>query len=345
MKMKLSILGLLLALGVLFVSCSKDKDSDSGKVINNREQALLNKYPNASAISWKKSKDNKYDIATFNLPKGTRAGNGVANVSAWFAPNDATMCLVDQEITFEELPVAVQDKFATLKSAFNQELYSNTAFWMLDDVCKLERDGVVSYKIEVEGVQAEIEVDLYFDEQGILLKEVEDIDTQDDEDGEEETPLEIPENVANWITANYPNAEILDYEMEEENGVRVHELDLKEQNIIIEVTLTEGAEGLTAEIENYYPNVEALPQDILEKLKEAIAKQTLFVLADVDEIEMITINGDEIYTIEFENETAEGEVDITKKSDGTYVIGDFEIDTEDEEENEDEEEEEDENEN
>ncbi|MEG2370799.1 MAG: hypothetical protein RSB23_06515 [Alistipes sp.] len=328
MKIKLSVLGLFLATCIAFVGCSNDNDGE--KIASNRERVLLNKYPNASAIIWGKSKNGKYDIATFTLSKGRAAAGAADQVTAWFGQGSDDIRLVDQEITFAELPTEVQTKFNETRSIYNKELYGDKAFWTADDVYKLERDGVVSYKIEADGVKVDVEMDLYFDVQGILLKEVQ--DTEESNDDEEETPLEIPENVAAWITTNHPNAEILDYDVETENGVRIHELDLKEQNIIMEVRLTETATGFTVDIEKNFPNVDALPQDILAKLKEVIAKQTTFVIGDIEDIEMVNIDEAEVYTFEFEKDDVEAELEIAKNSDGTYVVGDIEIEEEEGEE-------------
>ncbi|MEG2612060.1 MAG: hypothetical protein RR971_01020, partial [Alistipes sp.] len=173
----------------------------------------------------------------------------------------------------------------------------------------------------------------YFDEQGILLKEVED----KDEDEEDEAPLEIPANIATWINTNYPKAEVLDYESDVEEGVRYHELDLKEGVIIIEIELMEKGTELTAVIEYNYPNAAALPADVLAKLQEVIDAQTVFALTDIEDIEMTIEAGAEVYSFDFEKADAEAELEIIKNSDGTFVVGKIEIEGEEEEEEEEEE--------
>ncbi|MEG2614276.1 MAG: PepSY-like domain-containing protein [Alistipes sp.] len=324
MKMKLSILGLVLA-ACAFTACDSEDKVENFPTPDAKTEVLMKKFPAAEGVYWHKSKDGKYDIATFKLAASRAAAKD--SVEVWFGDQDQ-MRLVDQEIAFTELPAEVQAKFNRTQSFFNKEQYSNTAFWTIDDVCKIERDNVISYKIEVEGVKVEMEVDLYYDALGILLKEIEDAD----EDESDEAPLEIPENIMKWIQANYAKAEIVDYEAEVEDGVKIHDLDLKEGAVIIEIELTEKGAELIAIKEFNYATVEALPLDVQAKLKEALAKQTVFVLADVSDIEMMIEAGDEVYSFELEKDNVESELQITKKSDGTFVIGEIESEEPEEEE-------------
>ncbi|MEG0498663.1 MAG: PepSY-like domain-containing protein [Alistipes sp.] len=324
MKMKLSILGLVFAV-CAFTACDNEDKVENFPTLDSKAEVLMKKFPAAEGVYWHKSKDGKYDIATFKLAASRAAAKD--SVEVWFGDQDQ-MRLVDQEIAFTELPAEVQAKFNRTQSFFNKEQYSNTAFWTIDDVCKIERDNVVSYKIEVEGVKVETEVDLYYDALGILLKEMEDTDEGDSE----EKPLEIPENIMKWIQANYAKAEIVDYEAEVEDGVKIHDLDLKEGAVVIEIELIEKGAELIAIKEFNYATVEALPLDVQAKLKEAFAKQTVFVLADVSDIEMMIEAGDEVYSFELEKDNVESELQITKKSDGTFVIGEIESDEPEEEE-------------
>ncbi|MEG1738132.1 MAG: PepSY-like domain-containing protein [Odoribacter sp.] len=309
MKIRLLILGLLFATGACIVACSEDDDNGgtNGVHIGNKEKALLSKYPQAENFQWKKSKDQKYDIATFILSKvpSKAAVTPTDTVNVWFGENEK-MRLIDEEIAFEALPEAVKSKFAKTNSILDKSLYSDVKQWEMDDVYKLERDGVVSYKIEMENIATEKEYDLYYDALGILIKEVEDMDEEEDE-----APLEIPEDIKNWVTKNYAGAEILDFEMEEENGVKLYELDLKQGKLIIEIELSAD---LIATEEYNYPTPEALPAEILAKLKEVIAKQAVYALTDIDDIEMTKENGSEIYSIEFEKGKVECSLSIIKDS-------------------------------
>lgn len=324
MKTKLIFFGLLLAAGALFTAC--EDDDGGGNPNENKEKMLLAKYPQAQNISWAKSKDNKYDIATFILLQ-TRATNA-DTVQVWFGQND-NIRLVNQEITFDLLPMAVQSSFAKTKcnpvkgevdNSLLNTLYSNQQIWEAEDIYKLERDGAVSYKIEMEAIQLECEINLYYDEQGILLKEV----TED----EEELPLEIPEDVRKWITTNYKDAEILDYEMEEEEGITEYELDLKQGKVIIEITLNQKLEVMDEEYN--YPDMGALPQDIQTKARELLSTLTGIAEEDITEIEMEKeADGSEVFTIELEKGDREVTIEIIKDSQGVVsgeVLGEEEED-------------------
>ncbi|HBO26685.1 MAG TPA: hypothetical protein DD657_07780 [Culturomica sp.] len=326
MSKKLFIFGLILALSAAFTACS---DDDGGKgSLASKEEILLKKYPKAANINWKKSNDKKYDIATFTLPKVTPRAmdSNVDTVSVWFGNND-NIRLVDQEISYSELPEAIRQSFEKTKcnpvkgiseQTLINTLYSDAQVWETDDVYKLERDGVVSYKIEMESVRNEVEIDLYYDVQGILLKEVED-------DGDrEEMPLEIPDAVKDWVARNHANAEIIDYESEKEDGVVEHELDLKEGKIIVEITLVEENGTLKLDEEEYnYPDINALPADIKTEVEKAIAAQSVVTAEDIEDIEMVKEEGAEIYTIEFEKGDDEYELKITRNSDQTITVGDI----------------------
>lgn len=314
MKTKLILLGILLAVSAVFTACNDDDGGNNSNNENeNREKTLLAKYPQAQNISWAKSKDNKYDIATFILLQ-TKAATA-DTVQVWFGQND-NIRLVNQEISFKQLPAAVQSSFEKTKcnptkgdigKSLLNTLYSNQQLWETDDIYKLERDGVISYKMEMEALQPEIEINLYYDEQGILLKEV--------IENEEELPLEIPENIRTWVTTNYKDAEILDYEMEEEKGVTEHELDLKQGKIVIEITLNNNLR--VTEEEYNYPNLETLPQVIQTKFQELLGTLTGIAEEDITEIEMEKDpDGSEVYTIELEKVDREITMEITKDNQG-----------------------------
>lgn len=327
MSKKLFIFGLILALSAAFTACSDD-DGGKGSSFASKEEILLKKYPTAANINWKKSNDKKYDIATFTLPKVTprATDSNVDTVSVWFGNKD-NIRLVDQEISYSELPEAVRQSFEKTKcnpvkgisdQTLINTLYRDAQVWETDDVYKLERDGVVSYKIEMESVRNEVEIDLYYDAQGILLKEVED-------DGDrEEMPLEIPDAVKDWVARNHANAEIIDYESEKEDGVVEHELDLKEGRVIVEITLVEENGTLKLDEEEYnYPDINALPADIKAEVEKAIAAQSVVTAEDIEDIEMVKEEGAEIYTVEFEKGDDEYELKITRNSDQTITVGDI----------------------
>ncbi|MEG0602531.1 MAG: PepSY-like domain-containing protein [Mucinivorans sp.] len=323
MKSKLTVLCLSLAASCILIgSCQKTNDDKS---TNQKTALVTQKYPLATDLKWTKSANGQYDIAIFRLPASAARARAAADdsVSIWFDSANK-MRLIDQEIDFDKLPAAVQVKFKTTRSVFDKQLYSDVQHWVLDDASQVERDNIVSFKIEVEGKTTDAEVDLYFDQQGVLIKEIKDTDDQADE-----MPLEIPSAIKDWAAASYPEAKILDYELEEEAGVKKHELDLQNGVIIIEVELVENGGKLAVSEEFNFASVEALPKEVLAKLNEAIAKQTTFVLADVNQIEMTVQEGSEVYVFEFGPK--EAQLQITKNADGTFVVGAIVDDSDDSE--------------
>lgn len=312
---------LMLMMFGLLIGCNNDHDGES---FDHKQQILLSKYPNAQNLTWAKSLDNKYDIATFTIEKN-RAAAKIDTVNVWFGDNNA-MRLVKEEISFASLPASVKEAFGKaicrpLSGISDNSLintrYSDPLIWDVDDIYLLEKDGATSYRIEMETVSSEeIEVVLIYDAQGILLKEYEVTETDD------ETPLEIPSNIMKWANDMFPGCEILDYEGEMEDGELEHELDLCHNNIIIEVELTEKDGNITVvELEYNYPNLDFLPTDVKEAAIEAINALEMYTIEDVCEIEMeVADNGDEEYEIELRNSNNEIEISITKDVDGIITV-------------------------
>ena len=287
----------------------------------------MSKYPEAQNITRSKSADNKYDIANFTRPRSRSADNALDTVNMWFGNNDAIR-LIKEEVSFASLPVDVKAAFAksicrppfgiSNESLIDTE-YANPLVWEVDDVYMLDKDGAVSYRLELETVSAinpEVEVVLVYDVQGILLREYEAIDLDDIK------PLEVPSNIVRWVEKFFPNSHILDYEMDEEDGEIEHELDLLQQNIVIEVELLEKGGVLTVEdLEFNYPNLDALPQAVRNAAIDVIDTLDVLTIDDVCEIEMeVKENGDEEYEIELRNGSHKYEICIIRDKDGVIAV-------------------------
>lgn len=86
--------------------------------------------------------------------------------------------------------------------------------WHVDDVDKLQRNGQETvYVIEVE--HARQEFDLYYSEDGVLLREA--ADTDGNGDHGDMLPQELPKAVSDFIARKYPGARIIDAEREKGN--------------------------------------------------------------------------------------------------------------------------------
>lgn len=164
--------------------CDKDDNYTPNATIVN---ALNAKYPQAGRVEWDMKQN--YHVAEFWQ-------NGV-EVEAWFDSNGKWM-MTETDIKFPSLPEAV-------KNSFNASEYKT---WRIEDVDKIEKTGMETvYVIEVEkGIQ---EINLYYAEDGTLIKAI--LDTDEDSSY---FPESIPDAISKAISAKYPNARILDMEME-----------------------------------------------------------------------------------------------------------------------------------
>lgn len=224
MKTRLLLIFLLLTTGFAFACCSKDHNDyrPEATVI----KAFETKYPKTGKVEWEQKSN--YQVAEFRL-------NG-QEAEAWFESN-GTWMMTETDISLKNLPVAVQ-------TAFNASEYKG---WKVEDVDQIERVGMaVVYIIEVE--QGEQETDLYYAENGALIKAV------SDEDGNlQNRPEPLSEAIKNAIATKYPNARILEVD-QEKGGI---EVDIIDGNIHKEVVFDKQNNWLSTSWEVREANVEA----------------------------------------------------------------------------------------
>lgn len=214
MKRILSLCHILLTGSfVLMTSCNDNDDLHSNPVPENiPEKVILEfnaKYPNATNVTW--STKDTYAVANFYLAS-TRTGGHEPNNTAWF--NMAGHWnMTETEISYQQLPEAV-------KTAFEASPYAS---WRMDnEIDKLQRsdNNETLYIIEVSQKEGnvETEVDLYYTEEGILVKEI--VNAEADNDYHEYLPQQPEGNIQTWLDQNFPNACIVDYDCEQ-NGTEV----------------------------------------------------------------------------------------------------------------------------
>lgn len=215
------------ALGGLSI-LSSCNDNDLGNSGNNGSgkpfevpQSVLNafnsEFPGAENVSWT-SKEG-YAVASFYYSeasgnKSFRSADSNANTNAWFLLSSSSLEMTDTDIPFSLIPQAVLD-------GFNSTVYSNAPWKHDDEVDLLKRKGKETlYIIEVEKKEnnIETEIDLYFTEDGILVKEV--VDAEKDNDHFELLPETPAASIVEWINNNYEGARIIDIE-NEDNGTEV----------------------------------------------------------------------------------------------------------------------------
>lgn len=280
-------------LGALFASCSDDDSPTTGsKVPAQIEAAFKQKFPDASNVSWE-SRSGGYMVASFTSNNETQ--------KAWF-DNNGTWNMTEKEIPFHAIPQAVRD-------GFNATEYSK-APWVLDDdeVDVLYREGAETlYVIEVEKKEngVETEMELYFTEDGLLVKEIVDVDH--DDDFSNMLPKEIPSAIQSWLDANLPNARLID--IEKENGNI--EVDVLYQGVEKEILFTAQYEWIST---TYDIPVGAVPANV-----KAVV-DTEYPGYYIDDAEIIETATGTQYKLELEahNDNAP-DIDIIIDEQGTII--------------------------
>lgn len=202
MKKNVYILGMLLVL--LGMACKDDDDSTwtpAEPVVRTFNQM----FPLAQRVEWKTV--GNYIVADFYYEHQEK--------DAWFDKN-GKWYMTETDIFFETLPEKI-------KTAFRNSEYSS---WKVEDVDVLERIEMEKvYVIEVE--QGDVEKDLYYVEDGTLVKVMEDRDGN-----EEHWPVEsLPQKIKDYLNTHYAGAKIIEYERER----NVTEVDIFHENRYKEV--------------------------------------------------------------------------------------------------------------
>lgn len=204
MKSKIYFL-LLTLVAWSFQSCDNDDDK-SIKVPVDIQNAFSAKYPNITRVEWETKSE--FYVADFR--------DNTYDASAWFTANGIWK-MTEIDIPFTALPDVV-------KRSFEGSEYAS-ASWKVDDVDKLERQELETvYIIEVESNSQE--VDLYYAEDGILIKAEIDVDNDD------YSPSIEPSTVIEaFIKDKYPTARIV--EIDVKHGMT--EVEIIHENIAKEI--------------------------------------------------------------------------------------------------------------
>lgn len=258
---------LFLALAAL-AGCN---DDDGHSPANQKVlEAFQAKYPNASNTRW--GGQQGFAVASFQEPQ---AGNVLYDSEAWFGTN-GTWYMTVSDIPYAALPEAV-------KGAFSASDYAN---WYIDEVDKVERASAATlYIIEVEtrGSKPEQEWDLYYTEDGTLVKTV-------PSDGPPAySPVAPNGSVEEYIATEYPDATILDFERE--GGIT--EVDILDGGVVRELYFDAAGAWLRTETEL---RVAELP----DAVRQAIAASE-YASWQIDDVTNIIEGAGEFYLIELES--------------------------------------------
>lgn len=280
--MKLSLLPLIIGI-LCLTSCDKDNDS----ILPNETvtKAFTEKFPTASQVKWEKK--NTYMVADFVYDQ--------YKTSAWF-DNNGQWYMTETELrSLEALPEAV-------RTALKNSKYAN---WATDDIDCLERpDTEKVYVIEVKNGREEY--DLYYSEDGILIKAIPDTDNDDYED--QLLPTQpLPSAITDFINTRYPGARIIETEIE--HGLT--EVDIIHGNRSKEVVFNNKQEWLNT----HY--------DVRENEVEPTVMQTLagseYKDFYIDDIEKYETPAGDYYLFELEKGTQEVDIKIDLKGQITRI--------------------------
>ena len=274
MRTKLSVLALVMCGLLAFTSC--DDDDNNYLPDQTVTKAFDTKYPDAGKVEWETKSG--YEVADFHI-----SGN---DAEAWF-DNKGNWLMTKTEINFGLLPEAVR-----------KDLRANEyADWKYTDFDKLERSNAATiYVIEAE--QGEKEVDLYYAEDGTLIKVVNDTD----DDNSHFQPTTIPQAITDAINEMYAGATIVDFD-QEKNGF---EVDILHNSIYKDVYFNAANEWISTEWDITEDKVPAI---VMNALKASDYKN--YRIEDIDQIEE---PAGTFYL--FELEQGDNDVEVTISAEG-----------------------------
>ena len=282
---------LFAALTLMLAGCEKNDDEIKNEAV---EKALYQLYPDASRLNW--DYEGQYVVVEFiaSIPTASRK----VECEAWF-DNIGNWFMTEFDIRYDELPSAVVKTFES----------GSYAKWYVEDVERLDRDGYASvYIIQVEdrSNKKEIEYELYYDEQGVLIKEI--ADGPGFGGGSELLP---PANnavytaIKEFIKSKYPNSRIADIEPESNGYIDVEIIDNR-----ISKDLLFDSDGTWLHT-SYEVSWSALPKAVQNAFNNSQYKD--YYIDDIDYYE--TAENGNYYR--FALESIEGDIKITIREDGS----------------------------
>ena len=256
------------------------------------QSAFDSSFSNTANLSWetKTVSQEQYYKAEFN----NKSDNGY-KTEAWYKA-DGSWHMTETEMPYSAIPQAVRTSFES----------SEYATWQKDnEVERIERAGTekeVIYIIEVESAQ-DIDMDLHYSADGILIKAVNDDGNGNNESLLPDAPSNMVTAVTELIQKNYPNARII--EIEQEKGMI--EVDIIHENQSKEVLLSTNYEWISTSWDVY-----VLPVKVTDAIKAS--QYSGYVVDDAEYFETPAGN---YYWIELEQ--GEKEVKVKINEDGQFI--------------------------
>ena len=294
--MKKNLFFIALGATIMAVGCSKENGVEVNgieipkAVIENFEK----QYPNASNVKW--SKRSSYIIAQFDLATSKAAAAHIPANTVWY--NDAANCIMEElDIPVSKLPQPIQDALKASKYATCE----------VDDIDVISRDGFTKvYVIEVEGKTADgssVDIDLYFSEDGILLREVPDSEEDDDSDEYDSLISEVDmSRFDSFIKERFGDYRLIEADVEDDGSIEIEIVaSIDEKQVKVDVVFGRDGKFIYDVYEIEFINA---PDAIKKYIGEKYADQ------DVDEIDIArTADGKTLYVFEIELEVDGNEVE------------------------------------
>ena len=261
---------------VVFSNCSKDDDYKANTAA---EANFAKMYPQASGVKW--STQDNHSLVEFRVEN--------KDTKAWF-DGAGTWQLTETEIPVSLIPTAI-------KTVFGQSDYAD---WRIEDVDYIQRlSNEPFYVLEVE--QGETEFDLYFLEDGTLIKAF-----ADDDHENNYLPNQLPAPVAEYLAKKHPGYKLIDVDMEH-GRIEVEFIEgsiKKDSQFSSDGTWIRTSSDLA---------VNLVPQDIMDYLS---ASQ--YTSYRIEEVELVEVPNSHYYT--FELESGHHEVDLRIHPDGRLEV-------------------------
>ncbi len=245
MKTKFSIMAIIcLIFAGVMSSCSDDDNKNKQMTTPEAQKAFDLQYPNAKNTKWEMK--NGYYVAEFN-------DDGYISIDAWY--NAAGEWFLSEfDMDYNALPTAVKTTF------------SNTPYgtWKVDDVDLIHRPSFMNlYIIEADEPNTENDVEVYISEDGVLIKTVLDSENSPAE------PIIVPSAIKEAINSKYPNASIVDIDLEKNGN---YEVDIIDNKQALEVVFDSKYNWLYTDSEVMLSTV---PQVVTDAVKAKYAGYTI----------------------------------------------------------------------
>lgn len=261
-------------------------DDDDVKVPSQVQTAFSERFPDATRVEW--DRRGSYLVADFY--------DGGYDTDAWF-DTAGVWYMTETEIPYQMLPEAVRTAFAA----------SEYGTWKVDGVEKVERrDMEPLYVIDAE--YGDAEYDLYYSEDGVLLRAVPDSDN--DRHHDDLLPQQLPQAVTDFIAQKYPGARIVEAERERHPHY-VLEVEIIVDGRLREVRFDAADKWVETKTEIAIGEVPAAVMTALQGSQYGTWK--------IDDVDRYENSEREWYRFELEQPQSDREVEVDILPDGTML--------------------------